>query len=166
MKTRDYIDLVRKLTPTGTDYAVHKLLGVSEATINHYTHGRRVMDNRTALRVAILLNRNVAELIAAAEMERTTDPKIRKEWAALFQQARTGAALLALAGIAALTLPHGGDAAATTRNTEPVEPSGSDTRGQINTLTIMRQLRRSLWRRLRHGLWPLPCYSTPCAEAP
>lgn len=80
MKTANYIDMARKLTQTGSDYAVAKLLGITENAVNHYRLGRRVMDNDTCRRLAEALGRPLEELIAVAEMERAKDEPTRKAW--------------------------------------------------------------------------------------
>lgn len=86
MKTRDYIDLARPLTRSGTDYAVAQLLNLTTSAVANYSNGRRVMDNKTALRLSRLLKRSFEELVAAAEMERAADRRHRREWEKLFQQ--------------------------------------------------------------------------------
>lgn len=80
MKTKDYIDLARKHTATGSDYAVAKLLHISEDAVNQYRRGSRVMDNNTAAKLAALLQRDFEELVAAAGMERAKNPKDRAMW--------------------------------------------------------------------------------------
>lgn len=89
MKTRDYIDQVRAKTKTGSDYAVAQTTGLAPDTVRKFRLGKRVMDNRSAARIALALDRPVAELIAAAEIERTTarDP-MRTYWRGIYNLAR------------------------------------------------------------------------------
>ena len=62
LTTRDYLYLAATFTPTGSDYAIAKLLDSNTATISRYRTGKRVMDNAMALRLATLLERDIGEL--------------------------------------------------------------------------------------------------------
>jgi len=75
-----YLDAVRKLTRTGTDYAVAKLLGVSEESIARYRKGQRVMDDYAALKIAQLLGVDPHVVIAAANFDREQDATRKGEW--------------------------------------------------------------------------------------
>lgn len=79
-ETTKYLDRVRDLTKTRSDYALAKLLGVTEQAVNNYTKGRSVLDNWTALRIAELLRIPLEEVIAAAELDREKNEKKRDAW--------------------------------------------------------------------------------------
>lgn len=170
MKTRDYIDLARDLTETRTDYAVAKLLDLSHDAVSGYSHGRRVMDNKTALRLSVLLKREFAELVEAAEMERTTNKEQRKVLERLFKLARAHAAALATLILAAPILQNGADAMAATRSLEPVAPwasgCGAERSAPNDNLTIMRHSGRTAWRAVRHWFSRFRSYPTRCAFSP
>jgi hypothetical protein len=80
MTTAAYIDLLRKRTETGSDYAVAKLLGISEDAVHGYRKGTRFFDARTALKVADLLGIPLEPVLAVAENERARTPAMRTFW--------------------------------------------------------------------------------------
>lgn len=81
MESLKYLDRCRKLTKTGSDYALAKLLGVSENAINHYRAGERIMDDYACLRVSQILGVPLEEVVAAANYDREPDEKKKLEWA-------------------------------------------------------------------------------------
>jgi len=80
MTTAAYIDKCRKLTATGSDYAVAKLIGVTQDAIHRYRKGERVMDNTTAILVARLLDLPPLLVIADCEVQRAKDDAHRELW--------------------------------------------------------------------------------------
>jgi predicted transcriptional regulator len=80
MNTRRYLDRCRRLTESGSDYAVAKLLGVSEDAINGYRTGRRCMDNNTCRKIAETLGVPLVDVIVAAEIERAKNAQDRAAW--------------------------------------------------------------------------------------
>lgn len=80
MQSIRYLEQVRALTATRSDYAIAKLLGLSENAVSHYLHGRRIMDNYACLRVATLLQLPLQEVIAAAEYDRERNEAKRNVW--------------------------------------------------------------------------------------
>ncbi len=95
-ETTKYLDRVRKLTDTGTDYAVAKLLGLSENSINQYRKGTRTFDDAAALRVARALAIEVAEVIAARNVDRAKTKEEKEEWSLELKHYATRAALVAI----------------------------------------------------------------------
>lgn len=108
MRPNDYLDRVRKLTATGSDYAVAKLLGISEDAVNHYRKGTRHMDNYAALRIAEALALPLEELIASIELEREKAPEKRDRWRAHLKALGQRAAIVLLGAIMA-AIPQLGD---------------------------------------------------------
>jgi predicted transcriptional regulator len=80
MKSADYIEQLRKLTNTGSLYAVAKLTGLSENAVQHYSKGRREFSNYAASRVATLLNIEPMEVIANVEAAREKDEGRKSYW--------------------------------------------------------------------------------------
>jgi hypothetical protein len=80
MKSADYIEQLRKLTNTGSLYAVAKLTGLSENAVQHYSKGRREFSNYAASRVATLLNIEPMEVIANVEAAREKDEGRKTYW--------------------------------------------------------------------------------------
>jgi DNA-binding transcriptional regulator YdaS (Cro superfamily) len=81
MESLKYLDRCRPLTPTGSDYALAKLLGISETAINQYRSKARVMDDFACLRVSQVLGVALEEIVAAANYDREPDEKKKLEWA-------------------------------------------------------------------------------------
>lgn len=83
MTPKQYLDRCRKLTKTGSDYAVAKMLGISEDAVNGYRTGKRTMDNRTCRKIAEALSVDPLRVIASVERERARDPTERNAWGLL-----------------------------------------------------------------------------------
>src|ERR1043165_9656851 len=103
MKTADYIDKLRTLTETGSDYAVAKLLGISEQAVNRYRTGAHAMSPDVALLVAEKLHLPVLEVLADAQLEHAKDAATRSRWAKVRKTAGHRAAAVLLAVGAAAT---------------------------------------------------------------
>lgn len=54
--TVDFLDALRARLGLTSDYQLHQLLGVSRAHISHYRHGRDVLSDDMAVKVAELLD--------------------------------------------------------------------------------------------------------------
>jgi len=163
MKTREYIDLARKFTTTGTDYAVAALLGISEDAVNGYRKGKRVMDNTTALRLSELLNLPLEELIASAEIERARDPATKQKWAErLKRSGQRAASVTGIIVLAGLTAIGGSDSWASTNTMDSGALPSSDRYN--NYATFRRTVRRTAralilaWNALRHPGSAGTCY--------
>lgn len=125
MKTTEYIDQLRPLTKTGTDYAVAKLLAITSEAVHAYTREGRTMNNGTAAKVAQLLKMDPFAVIADMEAERAKDPEGMRYWKALGKRYGRRAAAVLL-GITAATLVLGGETSnASTTNSERDSVSAS-----------------------------------------
>ena len=78
--TTNLLDEVRKIKGIGSDYALAKLLAVRQQTITNYRSGRTQMDDTIVLRVARMLARPPAPLLAQLASERAKDPEVAKVW--------------------------------------------------------------------------------------
>lgn len=104
MKTVDYINALRKLTDTGSDYAVAKLLGVTAQAMSQYVHKGRTMDNTRAARAAELLKLPPLDVIADMELERATTDEARAFWTKFRKGFGRRAAAVLLSILAAATM--------------------------------------------------------------
>ncbi len=93
-----YLNEIAKLTETGSDYAVAKALSVSRQRISNYRTGRHHFDNEMAFKIAVMLDRNPAEVIAELQTERAKTPEKKKFWQMEFKRLHgaTGLTLFAL----------------------------------------------------------------------
>ncbi len=79
MRTVEYLDELAKLTETGSDYAVSKLLGLSRQWISHYRNGRTFSDE-TAVKVAQLLGIPEGVILADMHAERAASGPVAEAW--------------------------------------------------------------------------------------
>lgn len=63
-----------------SDYALSKILGVTQATISNYQHQKTFLDEKTALRVAELLEISPSFVLAVVQSERAKCTKAREAW--------------------------------------------------------------------------------------
>lgn len=78
--TARYIDQLRPLTETGTNYGIAKLLGLTETTVARYMSGERFMCPAVALQVAQLLQLDPLCVIAQTQSENEKDPDHKAAW--------------------------------------------------------------------------------------
>jgi transcriptional regulator with XRE-family HTH domain len=78
--TNDLLDEVREAHGLTSDYALAQLLGVGPAAISNYRRGRSQMSDDMALRVAKLLGRPPAPILAQIAAERAKDPEVAHVW--------------------------------------------------------------------------------------
>jgi len=86
MAAEKYLKRLRSLTKTRSDYAVAKLLGVSQDAIHHYRRGTRSMSPTIALLIADLLKLPPLLVICDAEIDRAASPAMRERWTKLRTQ--------------------------------------------------------------------------------
>jgi hypothetical protein len=73
---------VRKVKGIESDYRLAKLLIVRQQTITNYRSGRTQMDDTIVLRVARMMGRPPAPLLALIAAERAKDPEVARVWKA------------------------------------------------------------------------------------
>lgn len=94
--TKTYLNQLTRLTETGSDYAVAKLLGESRSRISGYRTGRSHFNPEMCIRVAELLNLDPLEVIAAIEAEKAKTEKTRRFWKATLNRISGTAATVIL----------------------------------------------------------------------
>lgn len=151
LRTVDYIDLLRDRTETGSDYAVAKLLGVSEDAVNQYRKGTRAMSADVALLVAEKLQVPLLEVLTDTHAEHAKTPEMRKKWAEA-RKLWAQVVKIVLVAICAAPWMHGlpiGDGttedSTSYSDSESTQPT-SDGDRQLTGITIMRHPRRALLR--------------------
>lgn len=104
MKTIDYLEAVRGLTETGSDYAVAKSLGISRQKISGYMNKGITMGPDVCERVAQLLGIPLAAVLADMEAERAKRTPVKEAWEKAAELLRQSAAvlLLGLFGVASM----------------------------------------------------------------
>jgi predicted transcriptional regulator len=78
--TTDLLDDVREAKGIASDYALAKLLGVRQQTVSSYRSGRTQLSDGMALRVAKMIGRPPAPILAELAAERAKDPEVAKVW--------------------------------------------------------------------------------------
>lgn len=86
MTTIEYLDAVKAAKGFTSDYQLAKALGFSLSTVSSYRTGRRFFDDDAALTVALVLQLNPLEVIAAANAERAKTPESRARWEGLMEK--------------------------------------------------------------------------------
>lgn len=105
MKTAsDYLNDLAKLTDTGSDYAVAKLLNTSGGRVSNYRTGTNTFDTKMCIKIADLLKVDPLGVIIAMEVQRAKkhgDSALQKFWSELAK--KSTAAMVALAILATAT---------------------------------------------------------------
>lgn len=98
--TSDYLREAKKALGVSSDYALARELGLTRAAVSHYSCGRRVMDDDTALKVAEAIGVHPIEVLAAAHAERARTAEQRGLWEKVMREyGGKAAALLLAAGL-------------------------------------------------------------------
>jgi hypothetical protein len=139
MRTIDYLNQVRALTPTRSVYAAAALLGLPEGTVRNWHLANSYPDALACAKIAELLDVPLERVLADVELEREKNPERRAYWE---QLARKFAACLVM-GLAITTWPSDGRSAI-----------GAETTQAIDLLQIMRRLVRATTNtRLCNATW-------------
>lgn len=81
MQTIDQLlDRAKKAQGIESDYRLAQLLEVSKNAITNYRHGKSRPDDEVALRLAALIDRDPASVIAELHAERAKTPEVRAMW--------------------------------------------------------------------------------------
>jgi hypothetical protein len=117
MTPAEYVDAVRLKTSTGSDYAIAKLLGVSQQSVYAWRDNEGAMDNFACMRVAELLDMPLERVIADMEVFREKNPERRAAWKGLLGK---WAACLVVATVTTIGVSN--DTSASGQN--PISDSG------------------------------------------
>ena len=93
-----YFDKIKEKHNLSSDYALAKMLGQTRSSVSIVRHGGSVK-NKTAIKMAGLLDIDAAPILLAATVERTTNPIEKTTWeriSKLIGEARTETAAMLL----------------------------------------------------------------------
>jgi predicted transcriptional regulator len=86
MNTLDLLEAVKARRGITSDYALAKVLGVTQSAVSSYRTGRSRIDDDVALTVAEILQMHPMHVIAAANAERAKTEEQRARWVELMEK--------------------------------------------------------------------------------
>lgn len=86
MNTIEFLDAVKMRRGITSDYALAKVLGISQQAVSSYRAGRSRIDDDVALTVAEVLEIHPMQVIAAANAERAKTPEAKARWESLMEK--------------------------------------------------------------------------------
>lgn len=135
--TNRLLDEAKAALQVPSDYALAKRLGMHHSTISGYRAQRSQLDVDACFRVAEVLGREPAAIIAAVEAERATKPEVKEAWIQRLKQLGGVAAGIAIflsgalpAPAESMTAAHNGDIRALHRPDVTVFRSGGRRTGR------------------------------------
>ncbi len=78
--TTDLMDEVKKAMAATSDYRLAKLLDLRPATVSNYRSGRSQASDEIALKMAGMVNRAPASILAQIASERASSPEVARVW--------------------------------------------------------------------------------------
>lgn len=91
MTPSEYIDRAKEVLGIESDYELAKRFEIPKQYVSAYRNGKRTVDNYTAMRLAITLDMDLAEVIADLESQHEKNDK-RREFFRGFLQKHAGVA--------------------------------------------------------------------------
>lgn len=76
--TNDFLNDLKPLTETGSDYAIAKLLGVTRGAVHNYRKKKNFFNDDVCIKVGELLEIAPAEIILAVQAERTKSSEAKQ----------------------------------------------------------------------------------------
>lgn len=105
MKTvEELLDQVKAKAGITSDYALAKLLDISSARVCDYYKGRRFPDQYTSMKISAELDKPLAEVIAAVEIQAEKDEKRREAWKSYMKRLNGIAASVAICLLIVVTM--------------------------------------------------------------
>lgn len=86
MNTIELLEAVKNRRGIVSDYALAKVLGVSQPTVASYRSGNSRISDDVALTVAEILQLHPLQVIAAANAERAKTPEQKARWTSLMEK--------------------------------------------------------------------------------
>ena len=90
-----------------TQYQLAKAMEMNRAVLNDFYREKRVPDEYACVRIAMLLQRDPAEIIAIVQADTEKNEKRKAFWADFLQRVQSSGRLFTLALIFTATLLHG-----------------------------------------------------------
>lgn len=107
MKAKELLLECKVKLGISSDYALAKALDLHTARISAYMTEKETPDAYAAVKIALCLNRDPAEIIAEIEADTTKNEQKREFWLDFLQRVRQAARLGTLAALCILTLSGG-----------------------------------------------------------
>lgn len=101
--TNDFLNDIRTKYGLHSDWGIFKLSGIKPTALSSYRTKRSYFDDKTAIKVATLLDINPAIVISAAHAERAKDEQEKAVWKDIFE--RLGGLAASVLLVFALTIP-------------------------------------------------------------
>lgn len=89
-----YLDEAKERLLLSSDYGLAKALGVRKQRVQEWRSGRATPDAYACTRLAIVLEKDPAQVIAEIHAEADKDDERRSFWRSFLSRARTAAAIL------------------------------------------------------------------------
>ena len=86
MNTIELLEAVKLRRGITSDYALAKILGVSQPAVSSYRAGNSKISDDVALTVAEILEIHPLQVIAAANAERAKTPEQKARWASVMEK--------------------------------------------------------------------------------
>ena len=78
--TTDLMDAVKEAMGIESDYGLSKLLGINRTAVSNYRNGRSQASDEIALRMAGIIKRAPAPILAQLASDRAVSPDVAKVW--------------------------------------------------------------------------------------
>jgi predicted transcriptional regulator len=86
MNTIELLDAVKARREITSDYALAKVLGITQQAVSSYRAGNSAISDDVALTVAEILQIHPLQVIAAANAERAKTPEQKERWMNLMEK--------------------------------------------------------------------------------
>ena len=84
--TLDYLNAVKAKTGAVSDYALAKELGISRQAISKYRNLGESFSDKTAIKVAQILEIELSEVLISAQIESTKNDTVRSAYKSIFER--------------------------------------------------------------------------------
>lgn len=112
MTTTELLDAAKTASNSASDYALAKRLGISTGAIADVRHGKRGLPLDAAYRLAIILDRDPAQVVAELEAERETNSKKADFWRSFLSRAAMLVLMVCTLGLSSSSTSDGAAAKA------------------------------------------------------
>jgi predicted transcriptional regulator len=108
--TIDVLEALKAKTGAPSDYALHKILGVTRQAISTYRTNTSTFSDEMCLKVASILEVDPCLILAIAYAERTGNQEVKAAWKTVLERLSGMAAMLLIATGVNLATPSNGAA--------------------------------------------------------
>jgi transcriptional regulator with XRE-family HTH domain len=115
--TLDYLNAVKAKTGAVSDYALAKELGITRATVSAYMRKGGSFSDKTAVKVAKILDIELSEVLLAAHIERTQNETVKSAYKSIFERlGGVAASVLVASALFSTPAPVKAESAVTSEN--------------------------------------------------